>query len=266
MMTIYSDTLHWSGITPIFDPITDLDLLPNLTFYLIARGFHGIFATGAACVQRKLTPPDTWSCPTLGLACVLLLRPISPELVLFPDFWISNILRYFCFCLATNKRKRLFECIGLIFFLFLIIVCCKILQYRKERFSPTGDRSMPNCHTSGEMVSHPKMSHPRQHFHVRFREFAYRTCRCNVKNWPYWKMTRPVIFQRWKWPLVSFKLLNYYWGHFSKFWSLFSTLKSDLFCWSHYIMQKRSKREVPRDIRNSKVRRQDKFRRDWSRH
>ena len=27
-----------------------------------------------------------------------------------------------------------------------------------------------------------------------------------------------------------------------------------------------SKREVPRDIRNSRVRRQDKFRRDWSRH
>ena len=30
-----------------------------------------------------LTPPDTWSCPTLGLACVLM--SISPELVLSPD-------------------------------------------------------------------------------------------------------------------------------------------------------------------------------------
>ena len=35
MMTIYSDTLHWSDIPPIFDPITDLyiitefDFLPN---------------------------------------------------------------------------------------------------------------------------------------------------------------------------------------------------------------------------------------------
>ena len=27
-----------------------------------------------------------WSCPTLGLACVLMWRPISPELVLSPDF------------------------------------------------------------------------------------------------------------------------------------------------------------------------------------
>ena len=31
-------------------------------------------------------------------------------------------------------------------------------------------------------------------------------------------------------------------------------------------MKGKSKREVPRDVRNSKVRRQDKLRRDWSRH
>ena len=38
MMIIYSNTLHWSGITPIFDPVTDQDLitefyfLPNVRF------------------------------------------------------------------------------------------------------------------------------------------------------------------------------------------------------------------------------------------
>ena len=32
MMTIYSDTLHWSGITPIFDPITDIDLITEFDF------------------------------------------------------------------------------------------------------------------------------------------------------------------------------------------------------------------------------------------
>ena len=53
-----------------------------------------IFATGAACQQRTLTPLDTLSCPTLGLACVLMLRSVSPELVLFPDFPL-----YFCFAL-----------------------------------------------------------------------------------------------------------------------------------------------------------------------
>ena len=82
-----------------------LTLLPNLTFYLIARGFHRTFATGAACQQRTLTPPDTWSCPTLGLASVLMLRPISSELVLFLDFWVSNIPRYFCFCLVFENTK-----------------------------------------------------------------------------------------------------------------------------------------------------------------
>ena len=34
----------------------------------------------------------------------------------------------------------------------------------------------------------------------------------------------------------------------------------------HALHLLKGKREVPRDIRNSKVRRQDKFRRDWSRH
>ena len=42
---------------------------------------------------------------------------------------------------------------------------------------------------------------------------------------------------------------------------LFSTLF--LFCYDRDFT---SKREVPRGVRNSKVRRQDKFRRDWSRH
>ena len=95
-----------SSVTPSIDQALHqfltlqliLALLPNLTFYLIASGFHRTFAMGAACQQRMLTPPDTWSCLTLGLASVLMLRPISPELVLFPDFWVSDVPRYFCFC------------------------------------------------------------------------------------------------------------------------------------------------------------------------
>ena len=72
-------------------------LLRNLTFYLIARGFHRTFATRAACQLRTLIPLDTWSCPTLGLASVLMLRPISPEHVFFPSVCVSKIPRYFCF-------------------------------------------------------------------------------------------------------------------------------------------------------------------------
>ena len=52
---------------------------PNLNFYLIEQGFLRTFSTGATCQQRTLTPHDTWSWPTLGLASVLMLRPISSE-------------------------------------------------------------------------------------------------------------------------------------------------------------------------------------------
>ena len=96
-MNIYSDTLQWWDITSISYPLLIWTLLPNLTFYIILWDFHRLFATGAACHQRTFTPPDTWSCPTLGLAYVLMSRPISPELVLFPDLWVSNIPRYFFF-------------------------------------------------------------------------------------------------------------------------------------------------------------------------
>ena len=92
---------------PLFDttnskPFPWFDFLLNLT--LLNIGFHGASATGVACWQGTLTPPDTWSCPTHGLASILILRPISPKLVLFPDFWVSNIPRYFWFCLIWRIR------------------------------------------------------------------------------------------------------------------------------------------------------------------
>ena len=102
-----------------FLTITDLDLITELTFYLIVQGFHRTYATGAACQQRTLTPPDTWSCPTLGLACVLMSRPISPELVLSPDFWISNTPRYFSF--AFDPPFWLLFCFLIISIVFLRI-------------------------------------------------------------------------------------------------------------------------------------------------
>ena len=94
------DHIQWHP--PLINPLI-WTLLPNLTFCLIARGFHRTFATGAACQQRTLTPSGTWSCPTMGLASVLMLRPISPELVWFPDFWVSNIPRYFYFYFQELK-------------------------------------------------------------------------------------------------------------------------------------------------------------------
>ena len=90
------------NITPVHDTFPWLDSLPTLTL-LLNTGFHRTSATGAACRQGTLTPLDTWSCPTLGLACVLMSRPTSPELVLSPDFCISNIPRYFSFAFYSRS-------------------------------------------------------------------------------------------------------------------------------------------------------------------
>ena len=40
-----------------------------------------------------------------SFASVLMLRPISPELVLFSDFWVSNIPQYFCFAFDLTCRR-----------------------------------------------------------------------------------------------------------------------------------------------------------------
>ena len=65
------DHIQWHppliGHYTIIWPLLIWTLLPNLTFYLIVRGFHRTFTTGAACQQRTLTPPDTWSCPIWNL-------------------------------------------------------------------------------------------------------------------------------------------------------------------------------------------------------
>ena len=95
------DHIHWHS--PLirhytnFDLVIDLDLITEFDFLPNCARFPWNICNGCG-----MPTPNTWSCPTLGLACVLMLRPISPELVLFPDFWVSNISRYFYFALDTT--------------------------------------------------------------------------------------------------------------------------------------------------------------------
>ena len=81
-------------------------LLPGQSCKMSADiGFHRTFATGVACWQGTLTPPDTWSRPIWDLHMFYLLSPI-----LFPNLsWFFsgllvftlNIPRYF-FDFAPN--------------------------------------------------------------------------------------------------------------------------------------------------------------------
>ena len=101
----YSDFLNRSGLSSNLMTITDLDLISEfdlLPNYAVASMEHLQQMWHAS--RGTLTPPDTWSCPTLGLACVLMSRPISPELVLSPDLWISNTLWYFSRCFASALK------------------------------------------------------------------------------------------------------------------------------------------------------------------
>ena len=77
---------YWDQLNPklitlhqfvTFKPV--LKLLPN-------KGLYRASVTGVPCIWSKLTPPDTRSCPTLGLTIVLMLRPISHYLSCFRTF------------------------------------------------------------------------------------------------------------------------------------------------------------------------------------
>ena len=87
MITTHSDTLNWSSITPILTLLLILTLLPNLTFYLIARGFHRTFATNEACQRGRV-----------------LLRTPGPVL-----HWDLQMFLYWEQCLLNLSCFRIFE-------------------------------------------------------------------------------------------------------------------------------------------------------------
>ena len=72
--------LNRSECPPFYDLYTELDL------QRIMSGFDGAFATGVACQQRTLTPPDTWFRPFFGgLHMLWLLKLVLPDLHQFYD-------------------------------------------------------------------------------------------------------------------------------------------------------------------------------------
>ena len=87
--------------------------LPNITILTKVtlpnwKGFNWIYATGLACQQGTLTPPDTWFRPIWDLHIFYLLRPILfPNLSLFVrtmHFKHPSVLSPLCILrnIATN--------------------------------------------------------------------------------------------------------------------------------------------------------------------
>ena len=92
----YNPSPHWS------------DFEPNSTFYRILRGFHRLFATGVACRQGTLTPPDTWSRPVWTYICSTSWDQSFSELVVFSRtmlFDYPSVLSRFCLAQYTKIGK-----------------------------------------------------------------------------------------------------------------------------------------------------------------
>ena len=121
MMTIYSDILHWSGITPIFDPITDLDLITKFDFLPIIERFPWNICNGCdmptedayssgylvlshfgTCKCSNVETNVSWTCIVSGL--------LSFEYPLVFLFLHNTALKNFLMLSnATNQRKLLVE-------------------------------------------------------------------------------------------------------------------------------------------------------------
>ena len=85
-MTIYSDNRNGSDIAPICDLINELDLITD--FDLITKFWEVSIEHCNGCRQptEDIFSSGHLVLSHLELAFVLMLRPLSPELVMFPDF------------------------------------------------------------------------------------------------------------------------------------------------------------------------------------
>ena len=84
------------------------DFIPNSTFYRILSGFHRTFATGVACRQGTLTPPDTWSRPFGTCICSTCWDQSFSELVvILPDYALRISLGTFSILPFTTSAATL---------------------------------------------------------------------------------------------------------------------------------------------------------------
>ena len=101
VINIYYVTWPYTLTTPYWS-----HFVPNSNFYRILSGFHTTFATGVACRQRTLTPPDTWSRPFGTCICSTCWDQSFSELVvILPDYALRIFLSVFSILLSTRFWK-----------------------------------------------------------------------------------------------------------------------------------------------------------------
>ena len=91
--------------TPVCDTFPWLDFLPTLTL-LLNIGFHRASATGVACRQGTLTPPDIWSRPFGTCICSTCWDQSFSELVvILPDYALRISLGTFSILLYIEIKQ-----------------------------------------------------------------------------------------------------------------------------------------------------------------
>ena len=97
--------IKWHSVTWPYTMTTPYwsDIVPHSTFYRILSGFHRTFATGVACQQGTLTPPDTWSRPFGICICSTSDQSLSELVVILLDYALRISLGTFSISLSTDN-------------------------------------------------------------------------------------------------------------------------------------------------------------------
>ena len=101
--------VKWHSVTWPYTMTTPYwsDFVPNSTFNRNLSGFHRTSATGVACRQGTLTPPDTWSRPFGTCICSTCWDQSFSELVILPDYALRISLGTFSILLFTTTHVPL---------------------------------------------------------------------------------------------------------------------------------------------------------------
>ena len=104
-MVFYSDTLNWSNITPILEPITELDLITNFDLITKFREVSIEHCNGCGYPTEDAYSSRHLVLSYLGLAFVLMLRQFFPELVMSTDLLSFEHPSVLLFCFPYQPHQ-----------------------------------------------------------------------------------------------------------------------------------------------------------------